>query len=296
MEDSASDSPRTPARKLDSTKRSLFDLPAELRVQMLETYCEYLLEETWRTIRLVTSFGRLRGTVPIPFMDNTEWRWTHYLCLIRDAQLVCHQFRDEFMAVWARVSTFCLVSPPTVLYGGGHVAGPVHNIRSIAMKTPLWIPIRDLLNRLGPFGRHHVRNIRLIWQLPVFPRCSTLGCPPHVSALHHVEGKDLCIAMERLDDVHHDLKIQLELELNERWRTESFDKVSKRFTLKQRSSEAARAGASPDWICIREGPTIGTQYPRTLNGQFEPTTTYWILQLDQAGELKPSSQLKLHEI
>lgn len=182
--------------------------------------------------------------VPIPPVKG----WKAYCSFIINAQLICHQFRNEFIRVWVSECTFELIVPIPRFFSASTTIPRMPEAQS------LWFYVRDLLRRLVSFARREVRSIRLKWELPISHSRQTLyDCQKYLQNLNGLEGRDVCSLFERLDDVHADLEIELELSLKRVGDTESG--VRRIFTLHQQTPDIARTTGAPDWIS-RDGPIL----------------------------------------
>ena len=218
--------PSVPAQKQDPTKTGFYDLPAELRLEIYERHCNLLAFEQ-------DSGGNLY--VPT---GCTNDRWTAYFKSILEAQLLCHQFREEFMPVWAAASNFELYNIH---------CGPFQDPLLIRPEVKdMWLHVRTFLDRIGPVARHHVRFLKLKYNL------ETYGYQSTAEPLRQATGEKVQRLFERLSDVYRNLTIEVELVCAARPVTNVYKRI---YTLRQLPVDVVRGTGRNDWL-LQSGPVL----------------------------------------
>ena len=224
------------ATKRTEKRLSFLDLPAEIRIAIYETYCQAVLDNFDRLALPTITIDDNSYVQPFLFkpcpLDATHGMLTTSL----KPGFICHQIRQEFVPVWSRCQTFLLTHQ--------HSTG-----NRLSQLKGTYIQVRDLLDAMGPIARYHARSIRVchIWRL----HDGSYGSDysnwfPHTRILQDETVNHLMSIVERLDDVHKDLEIQIELRCLGVW-FKGYRAVRRVFTLRQRPYGRER---SSDWSCF----------------------------------------------
>ena len=236
-------SPIRASAKRDPAKIGFFDLPAELRLQIYELYCNgYVRTQQYKMCFHPGCEMHKRATV----------KWESYATFTRTLPLLCHQFRQE-VPVTAGTFLFELSFPGHKRNRGEYTNRPLCNRPEI---QDLWSQVRAFLDKVGPLAREHVRQIKVA--------CETTGAGPYtasgdggtfaVGLLRGLSGERISRLFERLSDVHPDLKIEVEIGCNKGYPHGSVE-VKKSWILRQQTPEAVRTSGLSDWTCV-EGAVL----------------------------------------
>ena len=229
------------SKRRDQCTVGFFDLPAEIRLAIYELYCELIAPIPWRKRCHLDSWA-------IPYDSFARTTWENYSQHLIKAQLLCRQFRQEFVPTWASVSVFQLHIPPPAEYP---------TICKLPNLSLAWLKVRDFLKEIDPLARPHVQHIKICCESYVF-RCQRKRdtahfCRQHMAILGRGTGEELQHRFERFSDVNPELKIEFELICIQNRYTYMAAKRS--YTLQHQSPETVKRTGSPDWLC-----TIGPLY------------------------------------
>lgn len=171
--------------RIRPNKASFFDLPAEIGTLIYEHYCSSI--------------------APQPILPQSPWLNRRNTGSLKP-QLLCHRFRDEFLAAWTNVATIALP-----IYQSPFYYGPNHTTRvsKCIDLQPLYILIRDWFDRVPSDLRHRIRRIRLTYAVEI---CYLEPYLEEVTDTQHSsEGRAVAGLMERLFDVHPLLRVDLRI-------------------------------------------------------------------------------------
>ena len=236
------------AQKRESSMPGFFDLPPEIRMAIYEIYCQDISSQS------ELSDKRL----PVTLLNVQS---NYYGQLIRP-QLLCHQLREELLTAWAQRTTF--VVSYFFRHWVSNLTGKEVCTKQLYQTKP-WIQIRNLLDRINPLARRHVRKIRLtyVWKMrsgwpddrlaSVWSRQTSIIDVPNVR-----NNKRMFEQLERLEDVHENLEIELEIQFL--GLLHAFRAKRRIFTLRQ--LPCAR-NWQHDWLCdVGEMHTMRTDHDR----------------------------------
>lgn len=235
---------QTSTERQDHTKAGFFDLPVELRLPIYELYCD----SVGRTA-VVSDGGPLHKPY-YEFRSSVPWNCAAYVL----PRHISRQFQEEFLQIWASVTTFELFIPRSSTGRLLHF-----QLRDLDV---FWFQARDFLHRVGALARRHVRSFRIIHETEVNHCRACLSnclCLRLMEQLRHDTRSVLQAKFERLSDVHPDLKIEVEL-VRVQSRSPSWA-MKHVYTLRQTPVEAIRETRCSEWQCS-VGPafTWGVDY------------------------------------
>ena len=227
-------------KRQDRSRAGFFDLPAELRLRIYELFCD-LIAPIWQRSDIRTD----QDTLILPYDEASKAHWNRYEQDLVKAKLICRQFRQEFIPLWATVSIFEIRRPPP----NGH-ADHLIRFRKPSLDS-LWFTVRDFLNEVGPLARPYVRNVKIRCDsyVPPFVSCGTHWaclCSKHEAILRHTTGIRLQDSFTDLLDVPRDLKIDVELVCIKAIAT--CNAAKRTFALRQNSSSVGH-GSPSSWNC-----------------------------------------------
>ena len=228
-------------------QRGFFDLPAEIRLIIYETYCNVLRKEM-----LNGSHGpcnhrracRRRSHADVMHVTEFAYRQSPYdratdhqraqanpgYDLFVDMKLVSRQMRAEFMPVWLSHWVFQLPRPTDPL---GLDLYPNED-------DPVSFPqMKALVNTIGCVESKHVKHIRVSRHLKA-------QLDPE-QAVQRETGHELVRMLDSPGDFHEQLSIHVQIRCSDVW--PSNRRASRDVVVKQRGS---------GWVCVCEGPVTTT--------------------------------------
>ena len=214
---------------------AFFDLPPELRTCIYELY--------WLSL-----------TRPTPGMSRLDQRRrARYNNDVLKPKLICQHFRDEYEDAWAGVAT---VELPCQTMKWSHVPTVENNkLDRHESIHHLFTFVRDWLDEAPSYLRERLRHLRVTYSSA---RPFANWTFEMEDALQHIRGDDIAILMERLDNVHSQLCIEVRIFTPKYWHSSQnrYAVQTIEFALKQQTPEKVPKKGGAEWICINSTLTV----------------------------------------